>query len=212
MAEGVGAWLGAGALVLDLIDAASPAAAVASEEGSGDVLVEVLVVVATSDLTIRPPGPVPVTLVRSTPRSVAILRASGDDLMRFPSKAVPAGEGVAVEETTNGFVFTGVASVVFGVIAGVSSLPPPRIARTLPMLAFSPSWIRILVRIPSSKASISIVALSVSISARMSPISTESPTCLCHLIRVPSVIVSESLGISMVTDMVLVGMKLQGEW
>ena len=59
--------------------------------------------------------------------------------------------------------------------------------------------------IPSSKASISMVALSVSISARMSPISTESPTCLCHLMRVPSVMVSESLGISMFTDMVLIG-------
>ena len=70
-----------------------------------------------------------------------------------------------------------------------------------PITAFSPAGTRISVIVPSSNASISIVALSVSISASTSPISTLSPTCLCHLITVPSVMVSESLGISILMAM-----------
>jgi hypothetical protein len=42
-----------------------------------------------------------------------------------------------------------------------------------------------------------MVALSVSISAMMSPEATLSPFCLRHLTTVPSVMVSLSLGISM---------------
>src|SRR5579864_7545697 len=59
-----------------------------------------------------------------------------------------------------------------------------------------PSGTRILAKVPSSAASISIVALSVSISARMSPALTVSPGFLCHLAILPSVMVGESAGIS----------------
>jgi len=97
----------------------------------------------------------------------------------------------------------GAAACCTGAAVGPES--PFKMARTAPMTAFSPVWMRISVITPSSKASISIVALSVSISASTSPISTESPTFLCHLTRVPSVMVSESLGISMFTDMVIYG-------
>jgi hypothetical protein len=46
----------------------------------------------------------------------------------------------------------------------------------------------------------------------MSPISTLSPTFLCHLMRIPSVMVSESFGMSMVMGMVLgQGWVLGGE-
>jgi len=48
---------------------------------------------------------------------------------------------------------------------------------------------------PSSTASTSIVALSVSISAMTSPDFTSSPTFFSHLESLPSVMVGESAGI-----------------
>src|SRR5207344_1506779 len=47
---------------------------------------------------------------------------------------------------------------------------------------------------PSSVASNSIVALSVSISARMSPVLTLSPSRLSHLARLPFSMVGDSAG------------------
>src|SRR6266853_2528204 len=54
----------------------------------------------------------------------------------------------------------------------------------------------ILASTPSSTASTSIVALSVSISARTSPARTVSPSLLTQRAILPSVIVGESAGIS----------------
>ena len=53
-----------------------------------------------------------------------------------------------------------------------------------------------------------MVALSVSISAISSPISTWSPTLFSQRTTVPSVMVSESLGISMCVAMGRFGKKL----
>src|SRR5271156_6795923 len=61
----------------------------------------------------------------------------------------------------------------------------------------APSEIKILRRMPESKASRSMVALSVSTSARMSPDLTASPSFLSHLTRVPSVIEGLSRGMRM---------------
>src|SRR3954464_3551460 len=58
-----------------------------------------------------------------------------------------------------------------------------------------PSATRIFVRVPSSTASTSMVALSVSISAITSPDFTASPSCFSHLASLPSVIVGDSAGI-----------------
>ena len=58
-----------------------------------------------------------------------------------------------------------------------------------------PSGTRILPILPSSTASNSIVALSVSISARMSPDFTVSPSFTSHLASLPSSIVGDSAGI-----------------
>ena len=60
-----------------------------------------------------------------------------------------------------------------------------------------PSSMRILARTPSSMASTSIVALSVSISARTSPDLTASPSFFSHLASLPSSIVGDSAGIRM---------------
>ena len=54
---------------------------------------------------------------------------------------------------------------------------------------------------PSSKASRSIVALSVSISARLSPFFTGSPTFFSHLASSPSSMVSDRRGMT-TSDMV----------
>ena len=58
-----------------------------------------------------------------------------------------------------------------------------------------PSGTRILPSVPSSTASTSMVALSVSISAMTSPDLTASPSFLCHLARLPFSMVGESAGI-----------------
>ena len=59
-----------------------------------------------------------------------------------------------------------------------------------------PSGTRILPSVPSSAASTSMVALSVSISAMMSPALTASPSFLTHLARLPFSIVGDSAGIN----------------
>ena len=77
-----------------------------------------------------------------------------------------------------------------------SSPSPAMIAIGAPTFTPSvPSGTRILAILPSSTASNSIVALSVSISARMSPDFTSSPSLTSHLASVPSSIVGESAGI-----------------
>jgi hypothetical protein len=58
-----------------------------------------------------------------------------------------------------------------------------------------------LIKFPAKKDSSSIVALSVSTSASMSPTLTASPSLRSHLTSVPTVMVSLSLGISMMSGM-----------
>ena len=80
-------------------------------------------------------------------------------------------------------------------IADLSS-PSPRITAIGVLTATSavPSGTRILPSVPSSAASTSIVALSVSISAMTSPDLTVSPSFLSHLARLPFSIVGDSAG------------------
>src|SRR4029079_15108567 len=82
-------------------------------------------------------------------------------------------------------------------IAALSS-PSPRITAIGVFTATSavPSGTRIFPSVPSSVASTSIVALSVSISAITSPDFTSSPSFLSHLARLPFSIVGESAGMS----------------
>src|SRR6266853_5162955 len=60
-----------------------------------------------------------------------------------------------------------------------------------------PSATNIFAITPSSVASYSMVALSVSISARMSPALTLSPSFLSHLARFPFSMVGDSAGMRM---------------
>ena len=99
------------------------------------------------------------------------------------------------------------------IVSGLGG-PPGRASRTagpspssrmMAMGAFTatpsvPSGTRMRPNTPSSTASISMVALSVSISTRMSPALTLSPSLACHFARLPSVMVGDRAGmrISMV--------------
>ena len=67
-----------------------------------------------------------------------------------------------------------------------------------------PSATTIRPTLPSSTASTSMVALSVSISQTTWPDLTVSPSLTCHLASLPSVMVGDSAGIRMLIDMVLV--------
>src|SRR3984893_16175042 len=67
----------------------------------------------------------------------------------------------------------------------------------------APSGTRILPRRPSSTASNSIVALSVSISASTSPECTSSPSLFSHFVTLPSVMVGDSAGIRISIGMLL---------
>src|SRR4029077_6515720 len=79
-----------------------------------------------------------------------------------------------------------------------ASSPSPKIMAIGVLTATSlvPSGTKILPSVPSSTASTSMVALSVSISAMTSPDLTASPSFLCHLARLPFSIVGESAGIN----------------
>src|SRR6202034_801841 len=79
-----------------------------------------------------------------------------------------------------------------------ASSPSPRIMAIGVLTATSlvPSGTRILPSVPSSTASTSMVALSVSISAITSPDLTLSPSFLSHLARLPFSMVGERAGIN----------------
>ena len=76
----------------------------------------------------------------------------------------------------------------------ISSPSSPIIAKSVSTLAVSPSGIPICNNVPSLKDSNSIVALSVSISAKISPSSILSPTFFNQEATVPSSIVSLKRG------------------
>ena len=153
----------------------------------------------TSSSTIRPPGPVPVMVERSIPRSAARVFARGETMTRVPCGlagevgAGPAAGGmlVLVPPPTDG------AAVIVSVNAEViSSSAPPMTPINVPDITVAPFCTRILRRIPEAKASRSMMALSVSISASASPACTESPSRFFQARRTPSSIVSVNFGIT----------------
>src|SRR5262249_56309467 len=73
-----------------------------------------------------------------------------------------------------------------------------------------PSGPTILASTPSSTASTSMVALSVSISAITSPGATLSPSFLSHLARLPFSIVGESAGMRMLIGMASSAQRVGG--
>src|SRR6266851_1822458 len=148
---------------------------------------------STSRLTTRPPGPEPCTSFRSTPASFAIRFASGDAFTR-----VAAGGVTGVDCAGDGAGAAARGDMV-GVGAGLSSRAPstfspgfPIHATTFPTGTVLPSGTTTLISWPSARATSSMMALSVSTSASVSPDFTASPSCFVHFTSRPSSIVGES--------------------
>ncbi len=186
-----------------------------AEESAGDRVGAPPMAASISFFTTRPPGPVPCRAARSSPLASAILRARGEALIRS-APVVGGGTGAGTDRDSPDPSSAAATGAGMSVVSGLSSASPSpspavsspssrKMARVAPIAAVPPSSTRISERIPSSNASIAMVALSVSISAISSPISTSSPTCLSHLTTVPSVMVSESFGIS-----ILIAMESRG--
>ncbi len=144
---------------------------------------------STFSLMIRPPGPVPRTWRRSIPRSAAMRRASGDALTRpspFCSPPCSAGCGVdsaccvsardsaVARATACGPPSSAGAccAPAGGALASAGAQQAPIRAIGVPIGTSCPSGTRIFCSMPLSNASSSIVALSVSISAMISPLVT----------------------------------------
>src|ERR1700722_13326470 len=118
----------------------------------------------------------------------------------FASGAAGAGwaGGAGGEEAEAGAAASGALD------AGASTFSPgfPMAQRAAPSGTWAPACTNIESSVPSKKLSSSIVALSVSTSASMSPVLTVSPSFLSHLTSVPTVMVSLNFGISMMLAMV----------
>ena len=177
----------------------------AGAPGRVSVLEVALCAVSTSFLTILPSGPEPAMLFKSTPLSAAIFLAKGLALIR-PSPTDGASMAVGAATASSAFVTlsssaTGAESVAAELESlsnkeEISSPASPMIAISPPNGTASPSPGTIFKIVPASNTSTSIVALSVSTSAMISPADTESPSLTFHLAITPSSMVSLSLGIS----------------
>ena len=161
----------------------------------------------------RPPGPEPVTRVTSIFFSAASFRASGEMRTRPPAGAgtgatgavagtagTDAGFGSLALAATGTGGATGVATAGAAVLrAGVPTTSPglPIAQSGSPMATCAPAAENIFSSVPAKKLSSSIVALSVSTSASISPALITSPSFFSHLTSVPTVMVSLSFGMSM---------------
>ena len=177
----------------------------------------------------RPCGPEPLMRAMSMPASLARRRASGDEktrawplVLRRRSRSLRRGSlrragccgrwrGRWSGWRSRSGRLCGGASAAFG--AGAAPAPAPAAFTSSPspartaMISLTgtscvPSGTRIFAIVPSSTASTSIVALSVSISAITSPDLTLSPSFLSHLARLPFSIVGDSAGIKMLIGIV----------
>ena len=93
-------------------------------------------------------------------------------------------------------------TTVAEVISSIDTPSSARTAITVPTATFSvPAATRICATTPSSMASTSMVALSVSISAITSPDCTISPIAIVHFATVPDVMVGDRAGMVTLTDM-----------
>ena len=134
----------------------------------------------TSDLVILPPGPLPLTPLRSTPLASAARRATG----------VALAPSVADGSATLG--------EVSAVPAPSPSAPSPLTisASGLPISIVSSGPTRILVIVPLAGAGTSASTLSVETSTTVSPSAIWSPSVTCHSSTVPSVTDSPISGIT----------------
>src|SRR6266404_9964620 len=171
---------------------------------------EPVITASISCLLTRPPEPVPGTVVKSMPCSLAMRRTSGEEWTRVPSFAA-----LAAGTTTEGCGAGGGTMVGFGAGAGAGAAaaagadlagagagaaaaePAPSItATTVLMGTVWPSLTLISFSTPADGAGISASTLSVEISKSGSSRSTLSPGFFSHLVIVPSKMLSPIWGIT----------------
>src|SRR5580658_3302299 len=146
-----------------------------------------------SSLVIRPPAPLPETWLRSTLFSLAILRTSGDE------RACSADPVTGSSAATGAGADTGAAAAAgLGAAGAALAAPaaPPITATTELICTVDPAAALISVKVPAAGEGISASTLSVEISKSGSSRCTVSPTCLSHLVMVPSKIDSPICGIT----------------
>src|SRR5262245_40873721 len=200
---------------------AGPAAAAGAPAGLSPLPV---FAASTSRAMTRPCGPEPEMRLTSMSASFASRRASGEANTRFAPAALSAlvADGAALgwgRGAGFGFAAGACAGGAAGALAGAAGFAPaaapapaaaaftssPSAASTaiswFTGTSAVPSGTTILASVPSSIASYSMVALSVSISAMTSPDFTLSPSRLSHLERLPFSMVGDSAGIKMLIGM-----------
>src|SRR5208337_5534964 len=153
-----------------------------------------------SDARISPPGPDPWTCTRLTPCSLARRRALGEILTDCDvDGAVDGAEavpwfGAPAAELTAAVVFLPDATVT----SSVGAVSPGRTIQAMvwPTGTSVPACTLMPERTPSPGDSISITALSVSISSNGSPLATDSPSFLSHEMSLPVSWAISSAGIT----------------
>ena len=143
---------------------------------SGDVIAEIETDKATMEVEAVDEGTISAILVPEGTEGVAV---------NAPIAELDGGAGDAAGAGAGAAAWPSPFSTAIGVFTATPSVP---------------SSIRICDSLPSSTASTSMVALSVSISAMTSPARTSSPTFFSHRASLPSVIVGDSAGISICVD------------
>ena len=115
----------------------------------------------------------------------------------------------ALDSVDSGFTISGSSFFAEASTLDASSPSSARTAITsLTLTPCAPSATAIFATTPSSTASTSMVALSVSISAMISPAETLSPSLTSHLARLPSSMVGESAGIKISIAMIYASTKI----
>ena len=158
---------------------------------------------STSSAKILPSGPLPLRVAISISCSRAMRFAAGDASSRPPLGTVETGVGVKFAAGAD--FFAGVATrfgVADFVAAGSDSPGSKIIAIRCPTGTSSPAWAITWVNMPEVGASISTVALSVSISISGSPLVTDWPSVLSHLSSVPVCWATPSAGMITLVGMV----------
>mmetsp|Transcript_9959 Transcript_9959/g.34326 ORF Transcript_9959/g.34326 Transcript_9959/m.34326 type:complete len:279 (-) Transcript_9959:150-986(-) len=151
-----------------------------------------------SPLTTMPSGPVPETEAGSTFSCLASRSTAGPRRLALGPGAGPELEEVEAawpSERDSEDSGAPVSAAAYWASFATSSCSSARMAIGVPtMTSLVPPGTRILARKPSSCESISMDALSVSISATTSPAATSSPSDFVHLDRLPFSIVGLRLG------------------
>src|SRR5208283_4565359 len=175
-----------------------------------------------SSLVMRPPAPVPSSVVRSMLCSLASRRTSGEECTRsVVLAAAPSACGTAVEAAAGAGVgaalgagvapgFAAAGGAAAGAGAEATAAPAPSITATTVWIGTVwPSGILISFSTPAEGEGISASTLSVEISNSGSSRSTLSPGFFSHLVMVPSKMLSPIWGITTSTGIAVISLLSQ---